>query len=652
MCVRNKIVAVSYLALAALVVAVYANHFGNGFHFDDSHSIVNNPYVRDLRNIPRFFTDSETASVLPANRAWRPLVMTSLAVDYRLGHGLHPFYFHLSTLIWFLVQLGLMFALFLAAFDRCLPDPRNIWVAWFAAAVYGVHPAMAETVNYIIQRADLYSTLGVVAGLVIYLYWPALRRTGLYLIPVAAAVLTKPPAMIFPAILFVYLWLIDDQRPKAALRLCAASIVITGALLWLTSAMTPASLTPGAASAYAYRITQPFVLFRYFRTFFIPVGLSADTDLVPFHTIFQDDALLGLLFLAGLIVVIVLTTRRRETRPIAFGLCWFLLAAFPTSIFPLAEVDNDHRMFFPFVGLAMSACWAAALALYRTRVPRVIMATACALALAGCAYGTRQRNEVWRSDESLWHDVALKSPHNGRGLMNYGLALMARGDYGTALDYFHRAEALTPNYYFLEINLGIANGAIRNNAEAEKHFLRAILLGPAAAEPKYFFARWLRENGRLHEAASNLRTAIRLNPTYIDSQYLLMQTEADLLAVDDLRATAQQTLAQFPGDGVAAAWLAGAANLRPTPEGYLNQSLADYQAGRYAECIAAAQKALELRPGYSDAWNNIAAAWNARGKWDEGIHAGEEAVRLNPNNQLARNNLAWARSQKQKLHPH
>jgi tetratricopeptide (TPR) repeat protein len=224
---------------------------------------------------------------------------------------------------------------------------------------------------------------------------------------------------------------------------------------------------------------------------------------------------------------------------------------------------------------------------------------------------------------------------------------MARGDYTGALDYFHRAEALTPNYYILEINLGVANGAIRNNAEAEKHFMRAIQLAPMEAEPRYYLARWLRDNGRLQEAAANLRFAVRQNPTHIESQYLLMRTDADMLDADDLRTTAQQTLAQFPSDGVAAGWLARAAS--PTPEAYLNQSLAAYQAGRYADCIAAAQKALQLRPGYSEAWNNIAAAWNAQGKFDEGIRAGEEAVRLNPNSQLAKNNLAWARSQKQRL---
>ena len=40
------------------------------------------------------------------------------------------------------------------------------------------------------------------------------------------------------------------------------------------------------------------------------------------------------------------------------------------------------------------------------------------------AYGITVRNEVWKDSESLWYDVSLKSPTNGRGLMNYGLELL------------------------------------------------------------------------------------------------------------------------------------------------------------------------------------------------------------------------------------
>lgn len=86
----------------------------------------------------------------------------------------------------------------------------------------------------------------------------------------------------------------------------------------------------------------------------------------------------------------------------------------------------------------------------------------------------------------------------------------------------------------------------------------------------------------------------------------------------------------------------------PSPETYLNLSLLYYRAGRFEECAAAARRALELRAGYADALNNIAAAHNALRQWDQGILAAERAIRLDAANQLARNNLAWAKAEKEK----
>ena len=79
------------------IFAAYTNHFHNSFHFDDAHTVVNNVYVRNLHNVPRFFTDATTFSSLPANQTWRPIVSLSLAIDYKLGHGLNPLWCHIST---------------------------------------------------------------------------------------------------------------------------------------------------------------------------------------------------------------------------------------------------------------------------------------------------------------------------------------------------------------------------------------------------------------------------------------------------------------------------------------------------------------------------------------------------------------------------
>ena len=90
-----------------------------------------------------------------------------------------------------------------------------------------------------------------------------------------------------------------------------------------------------------------------------------------------------------------------------------------------------------------------------------------------------------------------------------------------------------------------------------------------------------------------------------------------------------------------------AARVDGTAEYFLARSLAEFQMRRYRECIASARRALQIRPQYAEAWNNIGAAHNALREWSEGIAASEAALRINPSLQIARNNLAFARQQLQ-----
>jgi hypothetical protein len=172
---RRAAIATALVLLA--VCAAYANSLDDGFHFDDFHTIVDNPAVRSLHNLPRFFSDATTFSVLPPNRTYRPVVSASLALDYALGGGYQPFWFHLSTLLWFLLLVWLLSVFYRLLLDRTEPGPENAWLALFAAAWFGLHPAMAETVDYVIQRGDLYCTLGCVAALLVYARYPRLRRS-------------------------------------------------------------------------------------------------------------------------------------------------------------------------------------------------------------------------------------------------------------------------------------------------------------------------------------------------------------------------------------------------------------------------------------------------------------------------------------------
>jgi len=338
--------------LSLLLLAAYSNHFENSFHFDDAHTVVNNAAIQSLRNIPRFFTDATTFSSLPSNQSYRPLVSTLLAIDYSLGHGLKPFWFHFSIFALF-VALTLLIAFVIF---RLIDPPtdgfaaaNNLWIAFGGAALYGLHPANADTVNYIVASAEIISTLGIVASFAVYAAFPHLRGYCIYVLPAAIAVLAKPPAAIFPVLFAAYLVLFSGSSAKRRLSEVAVPFLICAAALLVVQAMTPKSWVAGARDAHNYLITQPYVTLLYFKTFFWPVGISADYDLNPFTTTDDPRFWAGFAFVVVLATMSIFAARVNKTRVIGFGLLWFLIALLPTSLFPLAEVMNDHRTFLPYI---------------------------------------------------------------------------------------------------------------------------------------------------------------------------------------------------------------------------------------------------------------------------------------------------------------
>ena len=438
--------------------------------------------------------------------------------------------------------------------------------------------------------------------------------------PAAIAILAKPTAAIFPVLFAIY-WLLFEQNKTRLTETRLQRIgqiivpfVICGAMLLFVQHMTPHSWIAGAANAHNYLITQPYVALLYFKTFFWPSGLSADYDLNPFTTTDDPRFWAGFAFAVFISAAAIVAAVFKKTRVIGFGLLWFLIALLPTSLFPLAEVMNDHRTFLPYIGLVIAMAGAAALLVARLDRQRRKIAATCAVVLFLCAngYATFQRNKVWKTEETLWHDVVLKSPRNGRGLMNYGNTLMAKGDYAGALDYFHRAQPLTPQYSVLLINLAIAEDATKQSALAEQHFKDALRLAPASPDSYTYYARYLLSHSRADEARAFLQSALELSPTDLTARDLLAQTDGQAINEPAIQ----------------------------TPESYLALSLQFYGEERYVESIVASRRALDLRPGYAEAWNNIGAAYNKLGRYEEAAAACEEALRLKPDFELARNNLS------------
>ena len=600
---------------------------------------------------------------------------TTLAIDYWLGGSLNPFYFHLSTFIWFIVLGVLMFYTYKNLLQKSISKELTPYIAILATSWYLLHTANAETINYVISRSDVQSTFLIVASFLIYIAYPQKRKYYLYILPAIIGVFAKETVLVLVILLFFYLLIFEEDLSIAdlftikklktigntILKLLPITIVIVAVQFYTLSAVKS---IPGISNPLLeYLLTQTYVWLRYFITFFIPLNLSADSDWTVISNFSDPRIIIGILFLIAYVITIFKTSKNKETKPIAFGLIWFGAALLPTSLAPFAEVTNDHRMFFPFIGLSLSVVTFFGLIYQKyqnnikgSMLSRIGISTLIILVLGLNAYGVYQRNKVWKTEATLWLDVTQKSPLNGRGFMNYGLTEMAIGNYQNAINYFNKASELLPYYSSNYVNLGIATNGLGKTSEAEPYFKKAIELAPNSYRPYQFYGRYLKDNNRYDEAIATLEKALSINSTSADIFEMLFELYNQKQDWIKLNSVCNQYLNILPNNELAKNYLIASETKtpyypnqtvaqEPNADFYINQSLANYNQGDYQACIENCFKALELEPNRIEALINIGAANNALKKWEVAIRYLKMAEKIDPKNKLVIGNLNWAKDE-------
>jgi hypothetical protein len=135
---------------------------------------------------------------------YRPLTTFSYLFNYSvLGNGTNPSGYHWLNFGLHAVNMGLVYLLGLVIFEQ-MP------AALLLAALWGIHPALTESVTNIVGRADLLGALGVLAAL--HAHRKALDSSGgrkmLWLAGIGAAVtvgiFSKESTIVVLAVLAIY----------------------------------------------------------------------------------------------------------------------------------------------------------------------------------------------------------------------------------------------------------------------------------------------------------------------------------------------------------------------------------------------------------------------------------------------------------------
>jgi tetratricopeptide (TPR) repeat protein len=624
-----------WLILGTLVVLIgygYWNHFDNGFEFDDYHTIVDNEYIQDIRNIPEFFTNIETFGTNPLNRGYRPIVTTLNAIDFWLAGELNPRYFHYSFFFYYLVQLGVLFFFLRNLLSKFLTQPRLNVISLLLTGFYGLHTSNAETINYIISRSDQFSTLCILVGLLLY-QWQLGKKYYLFVLPVIVGMATKEVVAVFPILLFAYILLIEEKEwnfrsmVQAVIRVLPVFILVILLFYWFSS-MNPAGSSLASntlGQRIQYLCTQAIVITHYIGNFILPLELNVDPDFTLVTSYSNHKVIFSVLLNVGLILVGFYSARKPLWKPIAFGIFWFYICLGPTSsIIPFGQIANDHRTFLPYIGLVLSSGWAVYLffstsAFFNHVYVRYFWFFVLLMIFLGHSLGVRSRSDLWNSSKLLWYDSVQKGPGNARSQLNYGLALMAEGDYSNAMVHFKEAESISPNWSVIQINLGVLHEGLYDYETAEEYFLKAIALSPYYPECYYYYARFLQSRGRVDEAIVQLETGQSYSPAYFKTNELLDQLRKEVTLN-------QNTNQAFISD----------VNL------LINVSLSQYKKGDFQGCIETCQKVLEFDPQNAVAYNNICSAYNSLQQWDNAIEACERALEIDTSFVLARENLKFS----------
>lgn len=471
------------LALAGLTLLAYLPSFHAAFQYDDFAGIVGNRYihVRDLS------LASLRGAAFQDRRQNRPLGNLTLAVNY-FFNGTDPFGYHLVNFgILLLTALGIWLLLEKLMGKLGFDPGRARLAAWLAAMVWAVHPVNTQAVTYIVQRHA--SLAGLFSVWSIYLFHLGLEKgRRIFFVGAgmlcASALLSKETAITLPTIMLAYkIYFFDGLKPgwlrrnrKWALTLllfylaAGAVFLRPGMLAKVSDDLGQAQFTPWQRLAarpmalcwYPLIIIFPFPQFQSLLHDFSWSGSALQVAAM----IVSAMIILALIFLAA--------SRAAAQRVFSFCVLWYfgqlLVEAMPLPI----AVAHEHRLY-----LASLAMIAPAIAWPVLKVKNLKAAAAWILVIALFFSGfTFMRNRVWQSQESLWHDTAMKSPALLWSWYYYCLALGETGKCRKTIFACSMATAVADNDYKVRNNLGICYFQTGRADLAEGELLKAVEYSP------------------------------------------------------------------------------------------------------------------------------------------------------------------------------
>lgn len=215
--------------------------------------------------------------------------------------------------------------------------------------------------------------------------------------------------------------------------------------------------------------------------------------------------------------------------------------------------------------------------------------------------------------------VMLAAPPEAQAFYEKGAALFAANRAADSIPYFAEAARLAPDNAQYWKALGVAHAKIEDYAGSIEPLRRACDLKPDLPDACYYLGRAYYAADLYEKAIEPLKRALRYDPVKGRVEAALGQCYEALIRYDEAeqwfrsaitrkdagRQMAHLAYARFltrQGRAAEAAPVAAAAQEPETPEARFELALALSQCDRLEEALQAAERALQLRPDYEEAF--------------------------------------------------
>jgi len=558
-------------ACAALVilltVVTYIPAMRAGFVFDDSALTIENRMIKASDGLYRFWFTTEAPD-------YYPLTSSLWWAEWRLW-GTNAIGYHVVNVLVHAVNAVLVWMIL-----RRLAIPG----AWLAAVVFAIHPVNVATGAWISEQKNTLSMLFYAVAILLYLRFDergGWTWYGLSLGTFLLALLSKTAVVMLPFVLLGCVWWRHGELRRKDVGRTVPFFVLALILAMVTIWFQRYRALEGRVfqtEGFTSRLAAAgWVPWFYLSKALVPVNLTM------VYAKWHVDPSRWVSYLPGLILVacLIVFWYKRETwgRPLLFGLGYFVVTLFPVlgffyQGFYASSLVADHWQYYSIVGpIALAVGAGATICRQLGERGREIGLLASAVLIAVLGAAAWKRCGVYESNETFWRDNVTKNPNAWLAHNNLGAALVQAGRLEDALAQYEQALRIKPDYATAHNNLGVALRQTGRIQEAIRHYELALRINPDMADAHNNLGFALARLGRVKEAIEQYDQALRIEPYQAEVHHNLGLALSQVGKID---------------------------------EAHFNLGLALEQTGRIREAIGQYDQAVQIKPDYAEAQNNLA----------------------------------------------